>query len=160
MASKIRIAACAGLVALLVALFALFAQGSYYLGRALGFDDLPPRIEIIHFSSGPLSLGDGYRLWKLRSNHSDGDAMLTRAGLVVVPNRSESGCLGLTQDQAPDWWPALELEAAMWDYHAAPYQLYAKSVSDSEYICALLDSRAKTIYVQEFAIQPFVQGDA
>lgn len=137
-------------ILLLASLLLLSCSGAADLAPRLGIDALPSGVEVDRYRQG--SLGpDPYQLWQLAPMGREAFEELVQVGGVKAPDkRAMSGCLGLNQYDAPDWWPAVELEDASWDYTSTPYTIYVSHTPSRGTLCIYRHESTMVAYVQWF----------
>lgn len=122
------------------------------LASRLRADDIASQVTVEHYYGSGLGM-DHHYLWELGAlDESAFDRFIKAVGARQLEKRSSSGCMGLDQDKAPDWWPANQLEDALWDHTKSPFRLYRKSFGEFEVSCIFYDPRRRKTYVQLFTM--------
>lgn len=121
------------------------------LAGRLEASSLPAEVKIDRYYSSGLGI-DHHYLWRLGALDSSSFIdFMSVVGASEQAQRATSGCLALSESGAPAWWPAVELEDALWDYTKPPYKLYVKALSDRNKACIFRNELRLMTYVQVFS---------
>ena len=122
------------------------------LASRLRAEDISSQVTVEHYYGSGLGM-DHHYLWELGAlDEGAFDRFIETVGARQLAKRSTSGCMGLSQAEAPDWWPADQLEDALWDHTKSPFRLYRKSFSEFEVSCIFYDPKRRKTYVQVFTM--------
>ena len=144
-----------GIFALVIcALYGAFKyekSGMSQLNSKFNLDTLPGNSELLEsYFSG---FGrDHHYLWKIRGNEKAGFEVLNLLKVVKLGPTSSSGCLSISEKEAPNWWPSRDFEEVLWGSNEPNYNLYTKELQHGAKVCVLNSLTDNTLYIQWFDI--------
>ena len=126
-------------------------SGMRQINNKLAIESLPENTELLESYFSGFGINHSY-LWKIQGNGVSELDLLKRLKVVKLGPTSSSGCLSISEERAPGWWPSRDFIDVLWGNNESNYNLYVKELKHGAKVCVMDSLTDNTLYIQWFNI--------
>ena len=121
------------------------------LAKKFNINSLPENSELLESYFSGFGMDHNY-LWKIQGDDKAEFEFLKLLKVAKMGPTSSSGCLSISEDRAPNWWPSSDFEDVLWGNNEPNYDLYVADLQHGAKVCVLNSLTDNTLYIQWFDI--------